>query len=139
MQETRDLRCHTAMLEDQLQDSKQQGQKMEQEKEKSDHDLRQWYQKFVESDKENNSLQIANLEHRRDIWDLENQLRQEQNVAHIVSPGEYMRLMKEHEKDSLANDYSMLKRALATSQCDRDLCLMKLTEQEKVIDDLRKA
>lgn len=135
-QETRELRCRTAVLEDQLRDSQEQRQRSEQDQQRSEQDLRQWYQKFIDSNKENTVLQRANQDHKRDIWDLENQLRQERNVANIAKPGEYLKLMKAHEGDSLATDNTRLKKALTKTQTDLDLCIRRLHEQDKVIKDL---
>jgi len=136
-QETRELRCRTAVLEDQLRDSQEQRQRTEQDQQRTEQDLRQWYQKFIESNKENTSLQRANQDHKRDIWELENQLRQERNVANIATPGEFIKLMKAHEGTSVATDNNRLKQALSRTQCDLDLCIRKLHDQEKVIKELQ--
>lgn len=136
-QETRELRCRTAVLEDQLRDSQEQRQRTEQDQQRTEQDLRQWYQKFIESNKENTVLQRANQDHKRDIWELENQLRQERNVANIATPGEYIKLMKAHEGASLATDNNRLKQALTRTQCDLDLCIRKMHEQEKMIKELQ--
>merc|ERR1719266_240385 len=107
--ETRELRCDKAVLEDQLRDSQEQRQISEQEKKIAEQDLRQWYQKFIESNKENTGLQRANQDHKRDIWDLENQLRQERNSANVVRPGDFLKMMKAHERESLATEKILLK------------------------------
>lgn len=132
-QETRELRCRTAVLEDQLRDAQEQRQRTENDQQRAEQDLRQWYQKFIESNKENTVLQRANQDHKRDIWDLESQLRQERNAANVAKPGEYLKLMKAHEGESLATDNGRLKKALNKTQCDLDLCIRKLHEQERLI------
>jgi len=135
-QETRELRCRNAVLEDQLRDSQEQKQRHEQDQQRAEQDVRQWYQKFIESNKENTGLQRANQELKRDIWELENQLRQERNAANIAKPGELLKMMKAHEGESLASENSRLKKVLTRTRCDLDLCIRKLQEQEKVIKEL---
>jgi len=136
-QETRELRCRSAVLEDQFRDAQEQRQRSEQDQQRAEQDLRQWYQKFIESNKENTSLQRSNQDHKRDIWELENQLRQERNVASITKPGEYLKLMRAHEGDSMASDNSRLKKVLSKTQCDLDLCIRRLGEQERLIKELQ--
>jgi len=134
---TRELRCDKAVLEDQLRDSQEQRRISEQEKKIAEQDLRQWYQKFIESNKENTGLQRANQDHKRDIWDLEIQLRQERNLANMVTPGDYLKMMKAHEHESLATENCKLKKALSKTQCDLGLCIKKLQEQDKTNKDLQ--
>jgi len=136
-QKTREFRCDKAVLEDQLRDSQEQRRISEQEKKNAEQDLRQWYQKFIESNKENTSLQRANQDHKRDIWDLEIQLRQERNSANMLRPGDFLKMMKAHEHESLATENCKLKKALSKTQCDLDLCVRKLQEQDKTIKDLQ--
>jgi len=135
--ETRELRCDKAVLEDQLRDAQEQRRSSEQEKNIAEQDLRQWYQKFIESNKENTALQRANQDHSRTIWDLENQLRQERNSGNVVRPGDFLKMMKAHEHESLASDHCRLKKANSKLQCDLDLCVKKLQEQDKTIKDLQ--
>jgi len=134
---TRELRCDKAVLEDQLRDSQEQRRISEQEKKIAEQDLRQWYQKFIESNKENTGLQRANQDHKRDIWDLENQLRQDRKSASVATPGDYLKMMKAHEHESLATENCKLKKALSKTQCDLDLCIKKLQEQDKTNKDLQ--
>jgi len=135
--ETRELRCDKAVLEDQLQDAQEQRRSSEQDKNIAEQDLRQWYQKFIESNKENTVLQRSNQDHKRDIWDLEIQLRQERNSANMLRPGDFLRMMKAHERESLSTENSKLKKALSKTQCDLDLCVRKLQDQDKTIKDLQ--
>jgi len=135
--ETRELRCDKAVLEDQLRDAQEQRRCSEQEKSIAEQDLRQWYQKFIESNKENTVLQRANQDHKRDIWDLEIQLRQERNSGNMLRPGDFLKMMKAHERESLATENCKLKKALSKTQCDLDLCVKKLQEQDKTIKDLQ--
>merc|ERR1719346_708769 len=124
--EMRDLRCRTAMLEDRLQSVQEQRRRAEEDQQRAEQDLRQWYQKFIESNKENASLQKASQECKKELCDLEKQLWQERSAKHITTPGEYLKLMKAHEGDSLAADNSKLKKALTKTQCDLDLCIKRL-------------
>merc|ERR1719266_440086 len=135
--ETRELRCDKAVLEDQLRDAQEQRRCSEQEKSIAEQDLRQWYQKFIESNKENTVLQRANQDHKRDIWDLEIQLRQERNSGNMLRPGDFLKMMKAHERESLATENCKLKKALSKTQCDLDLCVRKLQDQDKTIKDLQ--
>lgn len=136
--ELRELRCDKAVLEDQLRDAQEQRQSSEQEKNIAEQDLRQWYQKFIESNKENTVLQRANQDHKRDIWDLENQVRQERNSTNMLrGPGDFLKMMKAHEHESLSTENCKLKKALSKTQCDLELCVKKLQEQDKTIKDLQ--
>jgi len=138
-QETRELRCRNAVLEDQLRDAQEQRKRFEQDQARAEQDIRQWYQKFIDSNKENTTLSKVNQDHKRDIWDLENQLRQERSIAAFPKPGELLKMMKAHEGESLANETFGLKKALARTKCDLDLCIRKLQEQEGIIKELREA
>lgn len=143
-QETRDLRSRTAQLEDQLRDALEKHRAeqdtlcAEQERLRPGQDLGPWYHKFVEeqrknqeSDKENEAYQKTYYEQRKDIWLLENQLRQERHIANICTPGDFLRLAKAHEEANLAVENGSLKRALAKSQCDLEVCRRRLSEYEK--------
>jgi len=137
--ETHDLRCRTAMLEDRLQNVQEQRRRAEEDQQRAEQDLRQWYHKFIESNKENASLQKASQDCKKELCDIEKQLWQERSVKHVASPGEYLKLMKAHEGESLAADNSKLKKSLTKAQCDLDLCVRKLGEQDKLIKDLQEA
>mmetsp|Transcript_110424 Transcript_110424/g.237627 ORF Transcript_110424/g.237627 Transcript_110424/m.237627 type:complete len:649 (+) Transcript_110424:91-2037(+) len=142
--ETRELRCCTAVLEDQLrhtqermQRAEQEQQRAEQEHQRAEGDLRQWYQKFLEANKENSALQRTNQVQVKQLWELENQLRQERDVANICTPGEYLRLAKANEDGSLATENSRLKKALTKLQCEVDLCIRKLSEKDKLLQEYK--
>jgi chromosome segregation ATPase len=132
-QETRDLRCRTALLEEQLREMQEHKQSVEQEQKGAEQELRQWYQKCLDAERGSAGVQRQNQELRRDLWDLGVQMQQERNAANITSPGEYLSLMKAHEGESLAADHGKLKKQLSKTQCELELCIRKLDEQEKLI------
>lgn len=70
-------------------------------------------------------------------WELENQIRR-QHDAVTCAPGDYLRLMKAHEGESLCFENGMLKKALTTAQLDVEVCQRTIEEQAAVIKELQK-
>jgi chromosome segregation ATPase len=132
-QEVKEFRCRSATLEDQLRELQDHRQRVHQDQKQSEQELQEWYQKCVEAERGNAGILRQNQELRRDLWELGIQMRQERNVANLCSPGEFLSLMKAHEDESLAADHGRLKKQLLKTQCDLELCLRKLSEQEKTI------
>merc|ERR1712032_994609 len=114
----------------QMEDHKLQAEQDQQEVEQ---DLREWYQKCIEAERENVLLQRQNQELQQDLRELGSQLRQERDVNSFCNPGEFLNLMKTHEGESLVTENSRLKRLLAKTRVDLDLCVRKLDEQDNII------
>jgi len=162
-QETRELRCCTAVLEDQLRDAQEQRKRAEQardraeqarasaeqereaaelnqaraeqEQQRAEDNVREWYQKFLDANKENTALQRTNQAQVKHLWELENQLRQERSTANICAPGELLRLTKAHEDSSLALENSKLKKVVSKLQCEVDLFAKRVGEQDKLLKE----
>jgi chromosome segregation ATPase len=136
-QGAQDLRCRAKSLEDQLKEMRDHRQRVEQDQNDAEQELQQWYQKCIEAERGNAGLLRQSQELRRDFWELSVQMQQERNVANICSPGEFLKLMKACEGESLAVDHGRLQKQLVKTQCDLELCLRKLSEQETVIRTLQ--
>jgi len=138
-QETRELRCHNAVLEDELRGAQERSQRLEQDQRKAVQDAlqdsSQWHQKFLDTKKENGQLQKAVQELKTLVWELENQLRQEQ--LHNRPPGEILKLAKAHERESVMAEDNRLAMALKKKSTDMALCVKKIQEQDALIKELQ--
>lgn len=143
--ETRDLRCHSAMLEDQLRGEQEQHraaqehlQRAAEKLENADEELRQWYQRHLETDKEIRAWKRRDQEKLQHLTAMEYQLLQERNVNSMLSPSEFKKMARALEPDSLLAENGELKYQLRTTQSQLDLCVRKLDEQERTIKELQR-
>jgi len=135
----RELKGRVAILEDELRQAQDELRRAEQKHQEAQQEVREYWQRFRDCNKENEMFQGYHREHKKVISGLEVRLRQEQDAAAIVSPGDFLKFMKANEDDDLAQQNSMLRRELAKRQMDLELCNRKIKEQGLLISRLSDA
>jgi len=128
-QERNDLRCRLAVAEDKAEGARLKLRDVEQE-------AQRWQQERTLVEKEKAAAQKRLDEVQREQLLLESRLRQEKTLAKVVTPGDYLRMMKANEKESLSKEHSQLKRELAKTTCDLELCIAKIRDQERELQQL---
>lgn len=157
-QETRELRCRNAVLEDEVRGMQEEGRRVLQEKQKAEQDAQdarqdssQWYQKFMEASKEkaeaNKERAEANKEkallqrnHQEllsEIWRLDKQLHQDKLVTNL-STGELLKMTKANQSEVHA-DNVRLTQAIITRDSDLGLCMRKIQEQGAMTKEMQHA
>lgn len=138
-QETRELRCRSAVLDDELRGAHEQKQRCEQEQQKAVRDALQdsgqWRERFLDSKKENAQLQKTQQELSTLVWELEDQLRQER--TNYCSPAELLKLSKAHESESLLAERNQLMLALMSKTRDMDLYVKRVQEQDLQLKEMQ--
>lgn len=124
--ETHDMRGRVAALEEQLRQQVEKNRQLEQEKTSIQHDSQFRHQ--LESNQENRALQKSLNEHKKIIWELDYQIKQER-TANSITPGDFLRLVKAYEPDNLAVENADLRKALTTAQCELSGCHGMLSQE----------
>lgn len=130
--ETRDLRCRTAIAEDQA-------NKAEDRARKAETDCQHYQSKSEHCGQELRQLQRKFEEQKSLLCDLEIQMKKEQVLFMAEpgdSPGERLKVMKA-SSDSALKENAVLKKDLMKARCDMDLCMQKIRDQRIEIQQLR--
>jgi len=145
-QETRDLRCRAAVLEDQLHDAqeklqqeriraeqeRQRAERAEQEHERLQQELSQWPPGNFQQE----SIivqQKINSELKGEVCRLERLLSQERSMHSILSPADFFALHDKQADDenALALENERLRRMLMRTQCDLEDAVCRLQDAER--------
>lgn len=140
-QETRELRCRNAVLEDELRGTQELKHRCEQEQQKAVRDAQQdsgqWLQKYRDAQKENAQLQKENKDLKNMVWELENQNRQER--VNYCNPGDLLKAAKAYESQSATAENNRLLMALNVKARDIELYAKRVQEQDLLIKELQHA
>lgn len=138
MEETRDLRNRAAGLEEQLRRALEKQQVLSEEKHSVEQDMQWRWQKFQECQNENKLLAKTIQDHKKVVWELEMQMRQDRSVANCCTPGEFLRLVKAYEEQNTVIENGRLKKALLNVECDLEACQRNLSKQTEHIKELQR-
>jgi len=99
-----------------------------------------WSKRQVqELQQENASLRQAAEEHRTLAFQLECQLQQERALSANLAPGDFFRMMKTYEPESLCFENARLRTELQNAQSDREACQHTIAEQIALIKELHRS
>eukprot|EP00927_Polykrikos_kofoidii_P075171 TRINITY_DN7124_c0_g1_i3.p1 TRINITY_DN7124_c0_g1~~TRINITY_DN7124_c0_g1_i3.p1 ORF type:complete len:1001 (-),score=185.63 TRINITY_DN7124_c0_g1_i3:74-2878(-) len=97
----------SAALQQERVDFEAQRQEMEEQLERQQHELmrqadeqQQRQRRFSNTDQENRQLRQTVQQQKKWLWDLEGQLNKERVVTNFLTPGEYARMVKNHQREN---------------------------------------
>merc|ERR1712176_357486 len=98
-----------AQMEQAVSSFAQNGMDFKEQRQEVEQQLEFLRQELERQTSKNRCLQQTVQEQKNLLFDLERQLHQEQTIANLITPGEYIKLVKKHEGESFAHQNSELK------------------------------
>jgi len=134
-EKVRGLQSECNMLQKELRNDQDQLLRSEHNQKRTEEQMRNWYQDFMNANKENAALQHCSRENKKLLANLDGRLQQEQDHHPILTPGDFLKAMMNQQEMAdgengrcFMHENSMLKKELKKREMDLELSNRKLRE-----------